>query len=142
MFQLCFNLNRIHDSVGKALRTANQGRLTVNSLACTLILVPFGLKQSSGCFSAILRESPVGALYSRVPLEIFPLFLCPPPQRLSVSLFPNPCDFCHFVIFVIFVTFLSLCSVFPCCLDTPESLSIIPDPTVFHRLTIIFMITQ
>jgi hypothetical protein len=23
MFQLCFNLNRIHDSVGKALRTAH-----------------------------------------------------------------------------------------------------------------------
>ena len=31
MFQLCFNLNRIHDSVGKALRTANQARVTVNS---------------------------------------------------------------------------------------------------------------
>jgi hypothetical protein len=31
MFQLCFNLGRIHDSVGKALRTANQGRMTANS---------------------------------------------------------------------------------------------------------------
>jgi hypothetical protein len=30
MFQLCFNLNRIHDSVGKALlRTANEARVTV-----------------------------------------------------------------------------------------------------------------
>jgi O6-methylguanine-DNA--protein-cysteine methyltransferase len=28
MFQLRFNLNRIHDSVWKALRTANQGRVT------------------------------------------------------------------------------------------------------------------
>jgi hypothetical protein len=26
--QLCFNLNRIHDSVGKALRTANPGGVT------------------------------------------------------------------------------------------------------------------
>ena len=31
MFQLCFNLNRIHDSVGKALRTANQDRVIANS---------------------------------------------------------------------------------------------------------------
>ena len=28
MFQLCLNLNRIDDSVGKALRTANQDRVT------------------------------------------------------------------------------------------------------------------
>ena len=33
MFQLCFNFNRMHDSVGKALRTANQARVTVNSRA-------------------------------------------------------------------------------------------------------------
>jgi hypothetical protein len=33
MFQLCLNFNRIHDSVGKALRTANQARVTVNSHA-------------------------------------------------------------------------------------------------------------
>jgi hypothetical protein len=35
MFQLCFNLNRIHDSVGKALRTCsrNQGRVTASSHA-------------------------------------------------------------------------------------------------------------
>jgi hypothetical protein len=31
MFQLCFNLNRIHDSVGKALRTADQDHVTANS---------------------------------------------------------------------------------------------------------------
>ena len=31
MFQLCFNFNRIHDSVGKALRTANQDLVTANS---------------------------------------------------------------------------------------------------------------
>ena len=33
MFQLCFNLNRIHDSVEKALRTADQDRVTDNSHA-------------------------------------------------------------------------------------------------------------
>ena len=33
MFQLCFNLNIIHDSLGKSSRAANQGRVTVNSLA-------------------------------------------------------------------------------------------------------------
>jgi hypothetical protein len=29
MFQLCFNFNKIHDSVGKASRTANQARVTL-----------------------------------------------------------------------------------------------------------------
>jgi hypothetical protein len=33
MFQLCFNFNKIHDSVGKAWRTANQARVTPNSHA-------------------------------------------------------------------------------------------------------------
>ena len=33
MFQLYFILNRIHGSVGKALRTRNQGRVTANSHA-------------------------------------------------------------------------------------------------------------
>jgi hypothetical protein len=33
MFQLCFNLNRIHDCVGKALRTANQDPVIDNSHA-------------------------------------------------------------------------------------------------------------
>jgi hypothetical protein len=31
MFQLRFNFNKIHDSVGKALRTANQDHVTANS---------------------------------------------------------------------------------------------------------------
>jgi hypothetical protein len=31
VFQLCFNFNKIHDSVGKALRTANQDHVTANS---------------------------------------------------------------------------------------------------------------
>jgi hypothetical protein len=31
VIQLCFNLNRIHDSVGKALRTAKQDRVIANS---------------------------------------------------------------------------------------------------------------
>jgi hypothetical protein len=30
MFQLCFNLNKIHDSVGKAL-TANESHMNANS---------------------------------------------------------------------------------------------------------------
>ena len=33
MFQQCFNFNKIHDSVGKALRTANQDHVTANSHA-------------------------------------------------------------------------------------------------------------
>jgi hypothetical protein len=33
MFQLCFNLNIIHDSVGKALRTAKQDLVTAGSHA-------------------------------------------------------------------------------------------------------------
>ena len=40
MFQLCFNLNRIHDSVGKALRTGNQGDVTANSHALSTSLHP------------------------------------------------------------------------------------------------------
>ena len=36
MFQQCFNFNTIHDSVGKALRTADQDRVTVNSHAVSL----------------------------------------------------------------------------------------------------------
>jgi hypothetical protein len=32
MFQLCLHLNKIHDSVGKALRTANQGNLASRGL--------------------------------------------------------------------------------------------------------------
>jgi hypothetical protein len=44
MFQLCFNFNRIHDSVGKALRTADQDRLTVS---CTFIPVSSELKVTS-----------------------------------------------------------------------------------------------
>jgi hypothetical protein len=31
--QLRFNFNKTHDSVGKALRTANQGRVIANSRA-------------------------------------------------------------------------------------------------------------
>jgi hypothetical protein len=38
MFQLCFNSNRIHDSVGKALRTANQDHVTVSSHAALIIV--------------------------------------------------------------------------------------------------------
>ena len=33
MFQLCFNFITIHDIVGKALRTADQDHVTVNSHA-------------------------------------------------------------------------------------------------------------
>ena len=40
MFQLCFNLNKIHDSVGKALRTADQDRLTANSHALSFSFHP------------------------------------------------------------------------------------------------------
>ena len=40
MFQLCFNLNTTHDSVGKALRTANQARVTVNYHALLFSFYP------------------------------------------------------------------------------------------------------
>ena len=43
MFQLCFNLNGIHDSVGKALRTVSRGRETANSQALSFYFDP-GLK--------------------------------------------------------------------------------------------------
>ena len=33
MFQLCLNFNRIHDSVEKVLRTADQDHVTANSHA-------------------------------------------------------------------------------------------------------------
>jgi hypothetical protein len=41
VFQLCFNL---HDSVGKALRTVNQDRVTANSHALSSSFHP-GLRQ-------------------------------------------------------------------------------------------------
>ena len=40
MFQLCFNFNKIHESVGKALRTANQAHVTVNSHALSTSFHP------------------------------------------------------------------------------------------------------
>ena len=43
MFQLCFNLNRIHDSVGKTLRTDNQGHVTAKLFDLRLTL--HGFKQ-------------------------------------------------------------------------------------------------
>jgi hypothetical protein len=47
MFQLCFNVNRIHDSVGKALRTANQGHVTVNSHVLSSIDILYTLDSAS-----------------------------------------------------------------------------------------------
>ena len=35
---VCSNLNRIHDSVGKTLRTAKQGRVIANSPGCTRLI--------------------------------------------------------------------------------------------------------
>jgi hypothetical protein len=46
MFQLCFNFNKIHDSVGKALRTANQDHVTANSHALSSSFHP-GLKMKA-----------------------------------------------------------------------------------------------
>jgi hypothetical protein len=40
MLQLCFNFNRIHDSVGKALRTANQRSVIANSHALSYSFHP------------------------------------------------------------------------------------------------------
>ena len=50
--QHCTNLNRMHVSVGKALRTANQGRVTrvtANSHALSCIFVKSGLYSSFSC---------------------------------------------------------------------------------------------
>jgi hypothetical protein len=49
-----FNLNRIHDSVGKALRTANQGHVTVNSHALPSSFHPLALSYS---MSTLLEEN-------------------------------------------------------------------------------------
>jgi hypothetical protein len=40
MFQLCLNFNKTHDSVGKTLRTANQGHVTANSHALSTCFDP------------------------------------------------------------------------------------------------------
>jgi hypothetical protein len=58
MFQLCFNFNKIHDSVGKALRTANQARVTVNSHALSSSFHPSSIESggstSGGAGGALL----------------------------------------------------------------------------------------
>jgi hypothetical protein len=41
MFQLCFNLNRIHDNVGKASGIANQGHVTAIHSHIYYALSPF-----------------------------------------------------------------------------------------------------
>ena len=44
--QLCFNFNRIHESVGKALKTADQNRVTADSHALSSSFRPgFNIRQ-------------------------------------------------------------------------------------------------
>jgi hypothetical protein len=55
---ICFNLNGIHDSVWKALRTANQDRVTpFNSHALSRILVSSRLKIGEMITEANMRRS-------------------------------------------------------------------------------------
>jgi hypothetical protein len=55
VFQLCFNLNRTHDSVGKALRTASQGRVNANSRERNYLLYLFSRKTYSYSLRVHLR---------------------------------------------------------------------------------------
>ena len=59
MFQLCFNFNRIHDCVGKALRTANQDHVTAMSHALSASFHPgFILSWMRGkCFETLELDS-------------------------------------------------------------------------------------
>jgi hypothetical protein len=63
VFQLCFNFNKIHDSVGKALRTADQDRTNSHALSSSfhpglgsLVLIVFFnvFKVDVGCLGFLL----------------------------------------------------------------------------------------
>ena len=57
MFQLCFNFNRIHDSVGKTLRTANQARVSAKSHALSSssdpCLKPYNMASAQPFYNSI-----------------------------------------------------------------------------------------
>ena len=86
MFQLCFNFNKIHDSVGKALRTADQGRVTVNSHALSSSFHPgltILLCGINACFPSIStgQKLPAKRKYAN------DLVNCPVSVHLYTSLF-------------------------------------------------------
>ena len=86
MFQLCFNFNRIHDSVGKALRTANQAHVTVNSHALSSSFHPgltILLCGINACFPSIStgQKRPAKRKYANH------LVNCPVSVHLYTSLF-------------------------------------------------------
>ena len=60
MFQQRFNLDRIHDSVGKALRTDDQGHVTANSISRSIFTRPIKL----GKYSSLSRLRPFRELNS------------------------------------------------------------------------------
>ena len=86
MFQLCFNFNRIHDSVGRALRTANQARVTVNSHALSSSFHPgltILLCRINACFPSIStgQKLPAKCKYANH------LVNCPVSVHLYTSIF-------------------------------------------------------
>ena len=92
MFQLCFNFNRIHDSVGKALRTANQAHVTVNSHALSSsfhLVFTVLLCGINACFPSIStgQKLPAKRKYANH------LVNCPVSVHLYTSLFVP--DSCH-----------------------------------------------
>jgi hypothetical protein len=90
MFQLCFNFNRIHDSVGKALRTANQRLVTVNSRALS----------SSFVYAWVLFLAET----SGVLLTLFSVFSIHPQAQISKYMFClvstlKPFNYCAITVF-------------------------------------------
>jgi hypothetical protein len=86
VFQLCFNLNRIHGSIGKALRTFNQGRVTANSHALSFSFHPgltILLCDINACFRSIStgQKLPAKRKYANH------LVNCPVSVHLYTSLF-------------------------------------------------------
>ena len=91
MFQLCFNFKRIHDSVGKALRTANQGRVTVNSHALFSFsdpcLKPHNMTSVELFYNSIHWRVSKGLNYQ--PRSHFPIFGNPCPQSIRITTYQS-----------------------------------------------------
>ena len=64
MFQLCFNFNKIHDSVGKALRTADQDHVTAYSHSLSASFHP-GLNPIYIFFQSNIPKDLKDKIYSR-----------------------------------------------------------------------------
>ena len=91
MFQLCFNFNRTHDSVGKALKTANQGRVTVNSHALFSssdpCLKPHNMTSPELFYKSTHWRVSKGLNYQ--PRSHFPIFGNPCPQSIRITTYQS-----------------------------------------------------